>query len=171
MELSVHFIFFKSHEGGPDRMDVSYINPFINSVIDTFKTMFNETVTPGKPEIKKQPFPTYDVSGIIGLSGNAQGAVVLSFPKVAALKIVSKMIETRIKVVGAEVIDGIGELTNIVTGNSKKNLTRYTLSISLPSVVIGREHVISAPGGAPTLVVPFSCSYGPFTLEVTLKSQ
>ena len=81
-------------------MDVSYINPFIDSVIETFKTMFKETVTPGNPELKKQPYPTYDVSGIIGLSGDAQGAVALSFPREAAMKIVSKMLNSPVNEVG-----------------------------------------------------------------------
>ena len=95
----------------------------------------------------------------------------MSFPKAVALKIVSQMLSSPVKVIGPEITDGIGELTNIITGYSKKDLVQYALSISLPSVVIGKKHFVSAPSGEPTLVVPFTCTHGPFTLEVTLKTK
>ncbi len=75
------------------------------------------------------------------------------------------------KVVGAELTDGIGELANIVAGNAKQYLEGFELSISLPDVVIGKNSA-PAPGiGAPTLVVPFSSDLGDFSLEVTLKTE
>jgi chemotaxis protein CheX len=152
-------------------VDVSYVNPFIRSVVDTFKTMFNQEVTPGKPELKKHPYPTYDVSGIIGLSGDAQGAISLSFPKAVALRVVSEMLGSQVKIIGPEVTDGVGELTNIITGYAKKDLSQYRLSISLPSVVIGREHTLATPKGTPTMLVPLKCPLGEFVMEVSLKTR
>ncbi len=113
-------------------MKVEYVNPFISSTVDTFSTMLNAKATAGKPFLKKEQQPSYDVSGVIGLSGNARGAIILSFPKAVALKVISVMIGTEIKIVGPEVTDGIGELANIVAGYAKQNLTNYGLTISLP---------------------------------------
>jgi chemotaxis protein CheX len=121
--------------------------------------------------IKKAPLPTYDISGVIGLSGEAQGSIALSFPKIVALKIVSALIGSEIKIVGPELTDGIGELANIIAGNAKQHLTEYNLSISLPNVIIGKDHVIASPSGAPTIIVPFSCTFGEFAMEVSLKTK
>ena len=151
-------------------MNVAYVNPFITSTINTFKTMLNLDVKPGSITVKKEPFPTYDISGIIGLSGDAQGSIAISFPKVMALKIVSTMVGSEIKVVGPELADGIGELANIITGSAKQHLTQYKLSISLPNVVIGKDHVLVSQRGVPTLIIPISCKPGVFALEVTLRT-
>jgi chemotaxis protein CheX len=152
-------------------MNVTYINPFISATINTFHTMLNIDVKPDKPILKTSPFPTYDISGIIGLSGNAQGNIAISFPKIIALKIVSKMIGTDIKVVGPELADGIGELANIIAGNAKKDLTQFQLSISLPNVIIGKGHIIANPSGVPAMIVPFVSPLGNFAMEVSLKSK
>jgi chemotaxis protein CheX len=152
-------------------MNVSYINPFISSTIDTFKTMLHADITPGKPRLKEDALPTFDVSGVIGLSGDALGAIVLSFPKLAALKIVSALLGMPIKVIGPELTDGIGELANIISGYAKKGLAEYHLSISLPNVIVGKNHTISAPTGVATVVVPFNSSFGEFVLEISLKTK
>jgi chemotaxis protein CheX len=152
-------------------MNVSYINPFISSTIDTFKTMLHADIQPGKPRIKEDTTPTFDISGVIGLSGDALGAIALSFPKVVALKIVSALLGTSIKVVGPELTDGIGELANIISGYAKQGLKEYHLSISLPNVIVGKNHSISAPTGVPTVIVPFNSSFGEFVLEISLKTK
>jgi chemotaxis protein CheX len=133
--------------------------------------MLGIEVKPEKPNIKTSPYPTYDISGIIGLSGTAQGNIAISFPKIIALKIVSKMIGTDIKVVGPELADGIGELANIIAGNAKKDLTQFQLSISLPNVIIGKGHTIANPSGVPAMIVPFVSPLGNFAMEISLKSN
>jgi chemotaxis protein CheX len=151
-------------------MNVSYVNPFISATINTFKMMLQVDARPGSPVAKKEPYPSYDISGVIGLSGDAQGSIALSFPKIVALKVVSGMVGSEIKIVGPEMTDGIGELVNIIAGNAKKDLTSYHLSISLPNVIIGKDHVIMSPSGAPTIIVPFSSPLGQFSMEVCLKT-
>ena len=152
-------------------MDVAYVNPFISSTIETFKTMMKIDVMPGKPSLKVSAEPTHDVSGIIGLSGNAQGSISLSFPKIVALKSVSAMIGMEIKIVGPDVTDGIGEIVNIIAGHAKQNLTGYNLTISLPNVIVGKNHSIVTPSGTPCIVVPFTSSIGIFAMEVSLKTD
>ncbi len=151
-------------------MDVAYINPFILSTIETFRKMLNNEIKPGKVAIKNDATHTYDVSGVIGLSGEAQGSICLSFPKIIALRVVSTFVGMEIKIVGAEVADAIGELANIIAGNAKQHLTQYNLSISLPKVIIGTGHKIASQRGVPTIVVPFSSSLGEFAMEVSLKT-
>jgi chemotaxis protein CheX len=152
-------------------MNVAYINPFITSTLETFKTMTGAQVRAGKPRAKSEPSPSYDVSGIIGLSGTAQGSVALSFPKAMALKVVSKLLGTPVKIVGPELIDGVGELANIIAGNAKQHLNGLDLSISLPNVVVGNDHIIGNKSGIPTIVVPFGSDLGDFAMEISLKTK
>ncbi len=152
-------------------MDVSFVNPFLKSTAETMNTMLGISVRTGSPELKKEAKHTYDVSGVIGLSGEAQGVISISFPKQVALKIVSKLLGTEIKIVGEELTDGIGEIANIIAGSAKQHLTNYKLSISLPNVVVGAGHKIQVPSGVPTVVVPLQTDIGSFAMEVALKTK
>jgi chemotaxis protein CheX len=151
-------------------MDVAYVNPFIVSTVETFRTMLNLEVKQGAVQLKDENKFSYDVSGIIGLSGEAQGSICMSFPKLLALKLVSKLLGTDIKIIGPEIADGIGEIANIIAGNAKQHLSQYTLSISLPKVVVGAGHYVVSQKGIPTIVVPFISSMGNFAMEVSLKT-
>jgi len=151
-------------------MNVSYVNPFVKATVLTFKTMLSSEAKPGEIFIKKDDHPTYDISGTIGLSGEAQGSIVLSFPKILALKIVSKLLGTPVKVIGDELMDGIGELANIIAGNAKQDLSDFSVSISLPNVVIGKNHFVVTRSDAPTIVVPFLMDIGAFDMEITIKT-
>lgn len=151
-------------------MDVSYVNPFIKASCETFKTMLAMDLKVLNPELKSNAKHTFDVSGVIGLSGEAQGIISLSFPKDLALKIVSALLGTPITTVGADLTDGIGEIVNIIAGYAKQYLTEYKLSISLPNVVIGSGHQIAVPSGVPTIIVPLECSLGKFAVEIALKT-
>jgi chemotaxis protein CheX len=67
--------------------------------------------------------------------------------------------------------DAIGELANMVAGNAKKDLHGMKLGISLPSVVLGKEHVISQSRTAPRLVIPCDVDYGRFFVEVAMRVE
>jgi chemotaxis protein CheX len=152
-------------------MNVAYVNPFISSTIETFKTMMKIEVVPQKPELKHEGGPMYDISGIIGLSGNAQGSISLSFPKTVALKTVSAMVGSEMKIIGPEITDAIGEIVNIIAGYAKQNLTEYNLTISLPNVIVGKDHSVATLSGTATIVVPFTSAIGNFAMEISLKTK
>lgn len=149
-------------------MDVAYINPFISSTIDTYKQMLNDDVAPQKPFIKKEPFPTYDISATIGLSGKAQGVIAMAFDMPTALKTVEGMIGVKVSERSADLTDAIGEIVNIVAGYAKKDLTQFNLEISLPNVIKGEKHFITTPSKTSCLIVPFTSKYGNFAMEVAL---
>ena len=54
-------------------MDVTLINPFINATINVLETMAFVTVTAEKPYLKKDNIAVGDVTGVMGLTGVAQG--------------------------------------------------------------------------------------------------
>ncbi len=150
---------------------VEHINPFISATLETFKSMMRTTITPGKIILVKGAHLSYDISGIIGLSGGAKGTVTLSFPKITALKTVSEFIGEKVVTMDDTVKDAIGELANIVAGAAKKDLTQYKISISLPTVIIGENHEVQGGKECIPLAVPFSSPLGNFNLIVSFKSE
>ncbi len=162
----------------PDRRPLSeemeYLTPFIENTVDVLKTMASEA-----PEFKEMYFSNTfrifgDISGIIGLSGEAEGTVVLTCYWDLAWKIISKMMQVQEKSINAEIIhDGVGELINMIGGSTKKRFvgTHYHFELSLPTVVVGSGHQIGHPEGASIAILIFDMSHGSFALHVCLKPQ
>ena len=68
-----------------------------------------------------------------------------------------------------DVVDAIGEITNMVAGAAKSELDEYELSICLPNVITGQSHGIRFPSNMLPISVPFETPWGPITLEVGLE--
>jgi chemotaxis protein CheX len=152
-------------------MRVEYINPFIVSLQNAFHTMLNCDVHRGAIRLKEDDAPQHLVSGIIGLSGKAIGMVVLSLSEAVALKATSRMLMSETTEINADVVDAVGELTNMVAGAAKSQLERYDLMVSLPSVVTGCDHNIRFPSNVSPICVPFDTEWGPLALEVGFTPQ
>lgn len=150
-------------------MDVRYINPFVAAVNRLFKTMLGGQVIISKPVLKAHHETTGDVSAIIGLSGDATGCVALCFPMSTAVKAASKFAGVDMDVDHEDFPDALGELANMVAGQAKAELEGLELGISLPSVVIGNEHVVLQSKKKPRLCIPCDSTFGRFTVEVAMS--
>lgn len=146
-----------------------HVNPFITATMETFASMVRLKVTPGKVKLKAGDPLSYDISGIIGLSGGAKGSVAISFPRASAFAIV-KAFTGSSEVEEAGVIDAVGELANIIAGAAKRDLSAHNISISLPTVVTGKDHGINGPVDTVNMVVPFESEHGRFDLAISFKS-
>lgn len=149
-------------------MDVRYINPFITSVKHVFKTMLQTDVMVSRPHVRERDEAFADVSAVIGLSGDASGAVVLSFPLQTSCKVASTFAGMEMTPESEDFSDALGELANMVTGHAKANMEGLNLSISLPSVVVGKEHMISQSKLARRLALPCDSTLGRFNVEVVM---
>ena len=147
-------------------MQVDYINPFIDSLTNVFQTMLKCKPRRGKICLQHERVSKHSVSGVIGLSGGAKGTVVLSLSEEVALKAASTMLRTEVTEVNEDVVDAIGELTNILAGGAKAELEQYQLSVSLPNVVIGEGHEIRFPHEVTPIHVPFETDWGSLSIEV-----
>lgn len=150
-------------------MDVKFINPFIQSVVRVFETMVHVKMKVGKPYLKTDSPPTADVSGIIGFSGDAAGAVVISFNNEVACRAASNFAGVAIDTAHPDFADAIGELANMVAGNAKKEFTDLNIKISLPSVVIGKQFVVSNSKTTPRVIIPCECELGNVNVEVAME--
>lgn len=154
------------------KMKVEYINPFIESVYELFSTMLGTSVNRGDVGLSRGAGNPRDIMALIGLSGPARGTVAISFPTDTALKMVSKLIGTEIRVVDDTVSDGVAEIVNIVAGNAKAKMTAggsAVIDLSLPTVVRGNSYNVDYPSQAVWLEVPFTSELGEFSLRVTFE--
>jgi chemotaxis protein CheX len=153
-------------------MEVKYINPFVNSVLNAMETMLGITPDRLPPFLKSANLTHGDVSGIIGFGGkDISGSVVLSFPTETALGVYEKMMGEPASRINSDVQDTIGELTNIVAGGAKKDFSEEGLSfhISIPTVIVGKNHALGHKFDIPAVVVPFRIGKSAFTMEISLK--
>ena len=128
-------------------MDSSYILPFVNSIQNVFETMIQLPVTVEKPVLKEAGAPNYDISGIIGMSGDVEGSVVLSFPTTTAERVISLFTGMELVYTHEDFPDAIGELVNMISGGAKAKFAGKQVSITCPSVVIGSDHIVVGTQG------------------------
>lgn len=149
-------------------MDVRYINPFLSSIKNVFDTMIHVPFNIGKPKLKGDTTPLYDVSGIIGLSGDVTGCVVINLSKAVALQLASALLFEDITEINADCTDAIGEVANMISGNAKKDFPGGDVSISVPSIVIGKHSTVY-PSNKPIISIPCETSAGRMMVDVCLQ--
>ena len=151
-----------------------YIQPFIKTCIKVFYEFVNlEPVAKMPYFLAKDAAAEWDISGVIGLTGEARGAVVISMKDNLAMKITGTLTGKAHQVLYDEVVDAVGELINIIAGNVKQELEdTFRLVISLPTIITGKEHRVNWPEGqARVICIPFSIGdeYS-FSLSVALEA-
>jgi chemotaxis protein CheX len=150
-------------------VDKLNINPFIEAVQEAFDSMIGCPASRIPTLPAPSPVHLPDLIGVIGLSGTAQGVVALRFPMTTALAVVSSMAGASFDKVDAAVIDGVGELVNIVAGSAKGRFKGHSISISLPTVVSGDICRLSNAKDTVWVEVPFESQLGEFSLVLNLK--
>ncbi|MCJ8350869.1 chemotaxis protein CheX [Moritella sp.] len=150
-------------------MRVEFINPFISSLLNVLSTMAQVELTPGKPRLKKDDKAKGDISGIMGMmSTQAKGSFALTFDESLALAIMQNMLGEKPAKIDAEVIDMVGEITNMVTGGAKRILAEkgFDFDMSTPIVVSGKDHTITHKSEGPKLLLPLTSPFGNASIEI-----
>lgn len=154
-------------------MKAEYINPFLQATINVLSTMAMITPKAGKPILKEGSVSKGDVTGIIGLTGDAEGSLAVSFSESCALKIVENMVGERYEELTDEVADAVGELTNMISGDARSQLQKMGMDVTaaLPTVVRGKGHTVKhIVQGAATILIPFQTEHGDFYVEASFSA-
>lgn len=148
-------------------MDVELAKPFIKAAVDVLSTMAFIKPKVGKPYVKKNNTAVGDVTGLVGLTGEKNGSVSMSFDKKCAVSIVKNMLGDEIEDIMTDVKDAVGELTNMISGQARAGLAERGLVFegSTPSVIMGDNHTISHVAKTPIMAIPFKTDAGGFTIE------
>lgn len=152
-------------------MNVKYINPFISGAEEVLKKMASIEVVVQKPFVKTTNEACGDVTGIIGITGDAIGSLAISFTGGCICHIVGRMLGGEYSDATGEVIDAVGELTNMISGVARSKMEKEGMTVyaAIPTVIFGAHHTINHILKAPSIVVPFSLSAGHFFIDVCIR--
>lgn len=152
-------------------MKPEYTPPFINAAVTTISTMAGTVPTPGEP-FRKSDRKTYGpVTGVIGLGGTiVAGNMAISFDEPCILGIVSRMFLEECSAIDDNILDAVGELTNVIAGGVKRELAELGLlfDMATPLIVRGQGVEIAQFARAEITVMPFKTEFGSFVIESSL---
>ena len=135
--------------------------------------MRGETAKAQKAYLKKDKTATGDVTGIIGITGEALGTISVSFSASCILSIVSKMFGEEMSELNEDIRDAVGELTNMISGQARQQLeaTGWLLKAAIPTVIMGKNHTISHITDSPIIAIPFQTDMGNFAIEICMAGK
>lgn len=154
-------------------MDVKFINPFLDGTIEVLEKMVFIKPVAGKPFAKTNDTACGDVSGIIGMTGDAIGSLALTFTEECIIYLANKMLSENHTEINKEVLDTAGELTNMISGAARKIMEKDNLKVfaAIPAIVFGKGHSVRHIVKGPSIVLPFQTEKGEFVIDVCLQSQ
>jgi chemotaxis protein CheX len=135
-----------------------FIQPFIDVCTSVFKEFVKCDLIPERVYFsKREDFLNWDISGLIALTGDTKGIVAISMKTQTALEITRILTGTTHTYLDSDVVDMIGEVVNIISGNVKKTLEdTFRLIISLPYIIKGKAHLVVIPAERTRLLcIPF----------------
>ena len=143
-------------------LEERYANPFIIGTKHVFKTMLDIDLAAHAPFMKDDRRTTADVTGVMGFTGDRRGTMSFSMSISGALKIYERLMCENFDQISPEIIDAVGELTNIISGQARKELEKESLRLTahVPMVFVGKNIEISFITRGTLTTIPFS-----FTLE------
>jgi chemotaxis protein CheX len=153
-----------------------YIQPFIKVSERVFEDFCKTKIEAKKvffTEKEEHKFD-WDISGIIGLSGEVHGAVAISMKDVTAFKIAEILMNMKFSSFEKEVTASVGEIVNIISRKVKKDFEEeLKIKISLPTIITGNAHRIDWPSEKARIIcIPFSVfSNQEFYLSVAIDTS
>jgi chemotaxis protein CheX len=149
-------------------MEAKFINPFVVAAQTVFKTMLNIELALGKPSLKEAKTTSGDVTGIMSMVGDKKGTIAISFREKGALFVFNSLMGDDAAAICPEVVDAIGELTNIVSGQARKEFENagVNLKASIPMVVVGKGVETNFITNLPIISLPFNFSANNGNAEV-----
>lgn len=105
------------------------------------------------------PGPSEGVLAIVGLAGTWAGSGTFSCSAAMAQHISGALLMQEFSAIDDDVLDAIGEVTNMVLGNVKTALEEEVgpMGLSIPTVIYGRNFTTRSVGKTQWTVVPFLC--------------
>jgi len=154
------------------KLDLNFINSFIDSTIDTLKTQCNVELAALKPFLSTtRPVVKGDIIGLITIKSESfNGVIAISLPEKTFLFAMGKMVGETFDEITEEVASGATELLNVIYGNAKMTLNGqgYKLQKVIPSVIRGSGMSLTNITSSPTLIIPFETEAGIFHIEIGL---
>jgi chemotaxis protein CheX len=149
----------------------TYIRPFVDAAQTVLEQVLSERTRAGDLELASQSIVSRGVTTIVGVTGEAEGRVLLDMAPVSALGIAAKMNGGVISELDDLSRDTISELASMITGRAVSilNDAGHQLKVSPPTLLTGDNLTISNLK-LETLVVPLHTSHGEVVVNVAIAT-
>lgn len=113
------------------------------------------------------------ISSLVGFAGTYNGLVSLHMPSDLAIRATSCMLGMEVAEVSDDVNDAMGEIANMIAGSFKQHLSTsgMDIHISTPSVIHGKEYVISLGSNPDQIAVRFATDDDWFMVAVAFEEN
>lgn len=152
--------------------DVRVINPVLRSIVETLEKTAGLDAKAGPASLKSDAVGRGNITGVMTITGaNVNGSIGISFGEDTVLKLTEKVLEEKHEKIDGSVIDMIGEITNMVVGRAAALLNQQgeMVRISLPTIIIGQEHLVAHKFTGPKILLPFQTDIGEFHIEMVFQ--
>jgi chemotaxis protein CheX len=146
------------------------VNSISQSTLEVFSAMLGVELTPGAATFEEAPDADCEVVSFIGIAGSWTGAGSVNCSAALACRVCASMLMTEVFTVNEEVLDAVGELTNMIIGNVKTHLESQLgpLGLSIPTVVYGQNFKTKTAGTADWIVLRFQWDADFLTVKLCL---
>ncbi len=155
-------------------IDVKFINPFIDSTINTMLIQASLNVISAPPMLKEDFIEDIDIIGVVSLVSKIyEGSISLCFPKQTFINICNKLFGENHTEINSEIEDAAGELLNMIFGSAKAHLNakyNYQIPRALPAIISGQSLKLTQSFGS-TIVIPFASELGSFHIEIEVVAK
>lgn len=153
-------------------MDVRFINPVLDTLMNVLGTMANMQAQAGKPTLKQNRLALGEVTGFMKMeSTQTRGSMSITFTQPVIFEIARRMLGAELTEIDDLARDLTGEMANMIVGGAKNILVDkgFDFEMSLPQVFSGESHEIRHNSDAQTIVLPFTAESGEFWIEICFE--
>jgi len=150
-------------------MNEEFVSVFVKGMMSYLEHIPNIDAEVGAPYLISNDKPvSYDITGIIGVSGERKGCVYFTAPRVFLSHMLVLQGEKNLS--DENLLDLSGEIANTISGNARSDFGKNFL-ISVPVVVEGEPKNVRLPEGVRSFAIPINWrSYTPL-LIVSLEGK
>jgi chemotaxis protein CheX len=152
-------------------MDSKVLDAIGSAVKEVIEAMTMSQITLGEPKKKESRGMYGSVTGIIGLAGgNSNGTLALSFKQDCLFQLLENMLGEKFTTVNDDVLDAVGEFTNIICGDLKRRLAvlGFEIGLATPLVISGESLQMRDRVTRDTYCIICSVAGGTFAVETNL---
>lgn len=135
-------------------VNVEHINPFLIASTKILKEMCFIDATIGKPYIKSPAFYSDTLIILIGFVGEMRGQAMIAFDNAIACDIASKMIMMPVTEMDELARSAIGELGNMIMGNTATIFSTKGIAIDITPPTIGNGTISFTTSYAQNICIP-----------------
>jgi CheY-specific phosphatase CheX len=149
------------------------IDSIHGATVGIFSTMLSLDAVSG-PARNETACPSVQdgVMSFVSLDGPWVGTGVMTCTSVVACRFSAAfLMMPEVPAMNEEVLDCIGELTNMIIGNFKTDAECLLgqLTLGVPTVIYGKNFMSRSMGGNDWLIMPFQCGADVFEIQIALR--